>query len=1193
MTRRNQPGKRERQIPRKPRRGGAAAVGVRPAAGGSADRPSRGLSPRVAVALSLTAFVLAFAGLHLRAANPPLPAAGSLVGQLGWSAALAASMLLAAYLVRGILMSRLQYGLVLSLLIHLLLVVAARVIPLDVRLVARAEVENELVGTPVEEDALTVPDYGEPQTEQQPWEVLATETPDVRDESLRKRQHEPKAAPDLEKETPDTQIEPQRKRELQRRQERLEAARKLELQRRRWEPEAETPVVESVPKPAMRPERQVELKDSVELGKRSTAKLPSRKDDVPQTTDALKDAVRAELQRAEAKPQPTEEVELGERRSEVRPVAALEPRPTEVARAASAAPEPVLRPSELQPHRQRTIERLRKRETAQSRQVAVLDRRTMALKRPSVVSADPSTRAERMLRSPDRARAVDPRSAATVVPETVAVAAAAAAPAAEPTVPDASQPRRVRTQVTPHSGATGPSPSESVAERMTAVAANAAVGRAEDAALLTAADGPAGGARTPLAKNVPAAGALQGGDLAESVEVASVGRAGEVTLQESDAAGTVSRRSGPGAAPSRAADPGPGSVPVGGDGRALVAAGTPKAARRRGGGSADAPRLRAAPDVRLGGRSRAATGVASRVAAGVTGESVSVSAAASGVDAVGRVLQQGPRGGGLARQRNGGGSGPPVRSARGLGEAGTVAAAVVGVGGAAAGPHRSATVGPTAELGEAVPLGDGDVLAKATASAKVPRALLEAEQGGALVLTGPTAPIGGGRSGGGRPGDVAALIGSGTRATLQKRRTGLSARVSARLPGSVAGRLPSGVLGGSGGGLRRSVEPVARLAPDAERRFAELAKKATRRNLAGAAGVPAALSMRRKGVREKAAATLGGSPESERAVERGLRWLAAHQHPDGHWSIHAFDENCRDHHCTGTGTFEADSAATGLALLAFLGAGHTQRDGDYRESVSKGLQWLIDQQGDDGRLYVGAAPYVLFYSHGMATIALCEAYGLTRDESLREPCRRALQFIIDSQHPQFGGWRYRPRFESDTSVSGWQLMALKSGQTAGFPVPASVFARVARWLDSAEKFPGIFAYHPTRAASLPMTAEGLLMLQYLGADRNDPRLRAGADHLAKNLPALHSRDVYYWYYATQVMFHMQGKYWETWNGRLRDLLVETQVKSGGAAGSWDPFQPVPDRWGKAGGRLYVTCLRLLTLEVYYRHLPLYLHLEAR
>jgi hypothetical protein len=125
-----------------------------------------------------------------------------------------------------------------------------------------------------------------------------------------------------------------------------------------------------------------------------------------------------------------------------------------------------------------------------------------------------------------------------------------------------------------------------------------------------------------------------------------------------------------------------------------------------------------------------------------------------------------------------------------------------------------------------------------------------------------------------------------------------------------------------------------------------------------------------------------------------------------------------------------------------------------------------------------------------------------------------------------------------------------------------------------------------------MTAVGLLMRLYLGKNREDPELARGADVLVRNLPDLgtyasRSRDTYYWYYATQVMFHMRGDHWKSWNERLHPLLVGSQLQRGPLAGSWDPRRPVPDRWGPQAGRIYVTTMNLLSLEVTYRHLPIY------
>lgn len=365
--------------------------------------------------------------------------------------------------------------------------------------------------------------------------------------------------------------------------------------------------------------------------------------------------------------------------------------------------------------------------------------------------------------------------------------------------------------------------------------------------------------------------------------------------------------------------------------------------------------------------------------------------------------------------------------------------------------------------------------------------------------------------------------------------------------------------------------------------------------------------------RRSVAESRGGSAGTERAVELGLEFLARHQSADGSWSLHNYTAG-HGYTDDGQASMRSTTAATGLALLAFLGAGYTHTDGRYGDVVRGGLEYLLRHQTPEGDLFVrqdeASNRNVWLYSHGMASIALCEAYGMTRDRDLRGPAQRALNFIVQSQEPQQGGWRYSPRVGSDTSVSGWQLMALKSGELAGLDVPRETYVKVVRWLDHAQGAggdPAHYAYRPRsefahqRQPSRVMTAEALLMRQYLGWRRENPHMVAGAEWLQVNLPRLDAgatqdsgnpRDAYYWYYATQVMFQMQGEHWRKWNARLHPLLVDNQLQTGPLAGSWDPLRPVPDRWGSEGGRIYVTALHLLMLEVYYRHLPIYQTLDS-
>jgi len=346
--------------------------------------------------------------------------------------------------------------------------------------------------------------------------------------------------------------------------------------------------------------------------------------------------------------------------------------------------------------------------------------------------------------------------------------------------------------------------------------------------------------------------------------------------------------------------------------------------------------------------------------------------------------------------------------------------------------------------------------------------------------------------------------------------------------------------------------------------------------------VGAILSGRDPRVRAQMVRRWGGSSATEAAVARALVFLARHQRPDGSWSLREWNKtpDC-DETCRGTGG-NADVAATAMALLPYLGAGQTHLDGEYTDVVMKGLRWLVERQKEDGDL---RDPDGRMYAHAQATIVLCEAYALTGDEQLRLPAQLALNFIVRAQHPE-GGWRYQPKERGDTSVVGWQLMALKSGQMAYLYVPARTFELAGVYLDraQADKLGGRYAYQPGHRASPAMTAEGLLCRQYLGWPKDHPGLKAGVEYmLEEHPPRAEDPNMYYWYYASQVMHHLGGSAWEEWNRKMQRVLLETQETHGHAAGSWAPRGGFSGR----GGRIYMTSLAACILEVYYRHLPLY------
>lgn len=342
----------------------------------------------------------------------------------------------------------------------------------------------------------------------------------------------------------------------------------------------------------------------------------------------------------------------------------------------------------------------------------------------------------------------------------------------------------------------------------------------------------------------------------------------------------------------------------------------------------------------------------------------------------------------------------------------------------------------------------------------------------------------------------------------------------------------------------------------------------------------------------------GGSMASEEAVENALNWLVEHQNPDGTWSLvhnrHKCDGRCGNPSSLAEkpeGYVNTLKSGTGLALLPFLGAGQTHKQGRYRRAVDKGLKALVAMgEAEKDRPGASWADSGNMYAHGIAAIALTEAYGMTRDSKLRVPAQAAVDYIVGAQDPRGGGWRYRYQQVGDTSVTGWQIMALKSAYLAGLSVPKPTIAKASGYMDLVQEQSGArYVYVAENNGGRPrpkrsIDAVGLLCRMYLGWTKSQPALEEGVSLLCKAGPS--ENDYYYNYYAAQVIFQHTGGAglkWREWNRELRDQLIAQQSQEGHEKGSWYVKGPHSER----GGRLYMTSLATMSLEVYYRYMPIY------
>ncbi|MEI6238925.1 MAG: prenyltransferase/squalene oxidase repeat-containing protein [Planctomycetia bacterium] len=340
----------------------------------------------------------------------------------------------------------------------------------------------------------------------------------------------------------------------------------------------------------------------------------------------------------------------------------------------------------------------------------------------------------------------------------------------------------------------------------------------------------------------------------------------------------------------------------------------------------------------------------------------------------------------------------------------------------------------------------------------------------------------------------------------------------------------------------------------------------------------AAFAPRRGAARGTAALARGGSAASEAAVEAGLAWLALHQAVDGSWQFDLSGCRC-DGACRDPGTLTGSTASTAIALLPFLGAGSTHVDGPYQQTVSRGIYYLVSRMQPTPR--GGDFCEGTMYGHGVTTLVLAEALGMTGDAMLVPSVRDAVRFTETAQDLHGGGWRYLPGQAGDITVTAWQIAALKSAMLAGMEVPSPTIEAARRFLDRVQTQGGAAYGYRTPAAKPCTSAVGLLCRMYTGWGSGHEALQRGVTNLAKPGPS--PTNIYQNFYLSQALLQLDHPVWPRWNGKNRDLIVAQQARFGHEAGSWF----FADHDTAPGGRLAHTALAVLTLEVYYRLLPIY------
>lgn len=312
--------------------------------------------------------------------------------------------------------------------------------------------------------------------------------------------------------------------------------------------------------------------------------------------------------------------------------------------------------------------------------------------------------------------------------------------------------------------------------------------------------------------------------------------------------------------------------------------------------------------------------------------------------------------------------------------------------------------------------------------------------------------------------------------------------------------------------------------------------------------------------------TTDGAPElteeASKAIDRGLKYLIATQKANGSW----------DH----GGNGDREIAITSLAMMAFMANAQFPGFGKYGQQLNRAKDFLLKRAGERKDGYLGST----MYEHGLATLALSEIWGMTRnrddDDAIQKALEAAVEVIKRSQNPG-GGWRYQPKADGgeDSSVTAMVFIALASARQAGVMVENEVIEKFRNYVKGArDGKTGGFSYAPNGngGTSIPCTA-GISYAGQLAGLRGTDLINGAIQLLKKQENIFNNVGHYYYchYYALQAMIQAGDKDYESWYPQIRDALVGKQQSDG----SWSKKE------------MYATPMAIIILSAPYRYIPIY------